>query len=64
MISRDRELWGMALWVERKHGSDGLNHIHEKIESLKASGEHDGVELWIEVAMRYEQLLWPIGCLN
>lgn len=56
MISREQELWGMALWVERKHGAHGRNHICAQVERLTSSGDHDGVELWPEVAMRYEQL--------
>ena len=55
-LSRDQELWGMALWVEKTHGSDGAHFIAEKIARLRGRGEEGGVALWQDVAHRFEQL--------
>ncbi|WP_431470137.1 DUF6961 family protein [Sphingosinithalassobacter sp. LHW66-3] len=55
-MSRDQELWGMALWVEKTHGSDGAQFIAETIARLRRRGEEDGVALWQDVARRFEQL--------
>ena len=58
-LSRDQELWGMALWVEKAHGSDGAQFIAEKIARLRGRGEEGGVALWQDVARRFEQLIEP-----
>ena len=55
-LSRDQELWGMALWVEKTHGSDGAQYIADKIARLQRRGEEGGVALWQDVACRFEQL--------
>lgn len=46
----------MALWVEKHHGQGGAVYINAKIEQLTHSNEPDGVNLWQEVARRFEQL--------
>lgn len=55
--TRDQELWALALSIERKHGSCGSRVIAEKIGALALAGETGGVNLWREVAKRYEALL-------
>lgn len=55
-LTRDQELWGMALWVEKHHGDAGHEFIAAKIDHLTRDGEEDGAKLWQEVAHRYEQL--------
>lgn len=55
-LSQDQELWGMALWVENTHGSNAPAFIAEQIGRLAQKGEDGGVELWQEVAHRFEQL--------
>lgn len=55
-LTRDQEIWGVALWVEKHHGDAGAEFIDEKIEKLARLCEPDGVELWQEVARRFEQL--------
>lgn len=55
-LTRDQELWGMALWVEKHHRDDGRGFIDAKIEQLLLANEPDGVKLWEEVARRFEQL--------
>ncbi len=55
-LTREQELWGMALWVEKAHGSRGPSFIAEKIDLLARSGEEDGARLWREVARRFDSL--------
>ena len=55
-LTRDQELWGMALWVEKHHGDAGHEFIASKIDRLTRAGEEDGVKLWQDVAHRYERL--------
>lgn len=55
-LTRDLELWGMALWVEKHHGDAGHEFIATKIDQLTRAGEEDGAKLWQDVANRYEQL--------
>ena len=56
MLTRDQELWGMALWVDKHHGDAG-EFIASKIDQLYQAGEQDGARLWQNVARRYEQLV-------
>jgi hypothetical protein len=56
MITRERELWAMALWVETHHRDAGAAFIAERIAHLALEGEHGGVVLWRKVADRYAAL--------
>lgn len=60
-LTREQEIWGMALWVETHHGSGGAAHIAEQIERLIMAGEPDGVALWRAVAQHYRALAGPAG---
>ena len=55
-LTRDQELWGMALWIEKHHGDAGHEFIAAKIDQLTRAGEEDGAKLWQDVANRYGQL--------
>ena len=55
-MTRDQELWGMALHVERHHGADGPRFISEQVVRNALVGEPGGVDLWKAVARRFEQL--------
>ena len=55
-LTREQELWGMALWVEKAHGNRGPSFIAERIDALSRSGEKDGARLWQEVARRFDSL--------
>ena len=44
MLTRDQELWGMALWVDKHHGDAGGEFIASKIDQLYQAGEQDGAE--------------------
>ena len=56
MVTRERELWALALWVEKHHGANGPRFIAEKVGKLALEGEQGGVDLWREVARRYDSL--------
>lgn len=55
-LTREQQVWGMALWVERVHGDAGWLHIATTQDRLLAEGEFDGVALWRNVQQCWEQL--------
>lgn len=55
-MTRDQELWAMALHVEREHGADGPAFIIAQAERNRLAGERAGVDLWEAVGQRFEQL--------
>lgn len=57
MPSRDHELLALALSIERKHGRDGPRVIAEKVGGFAEAGEFEAVQLWVEVARRYDSLI-------
>ncbi|NKB15991.1 MAG: hypothetical protein HC774_02265 [Sphingomonadales bacterium] len=55
-VTRDHEIWAMALWVEKHHEIEGDDFIADRIASLEANGEQAGAALWLQVQKRYSQL--------
>ena len=55
-MTRDQELWGMALWVEKQHGPDGPAFIAEQVRRLALQGDVGGVSMWRAVAERFDAL--------
>ena len=53
-MTRDQELWGVALWVEKTHGAAGPSHIAEQITRLAMEGDEQGIAMWRAVADRYD----------
>ena len=56
-MTRDQELWAMALHVERERGEGGPQFIAEQIERNLLDDEQGGVRLWLAVAERFQKLL-------
>lgn len=56
VLTRDQELWGVALWVEKNHGDDGPIYIASQVERLESEGDEAGVAMWRTVADRFDQL--------
>lgn len=56
-VTREQELWALALHIEHKHGADGPRYIAERIGKFAMKGDQGGVDLWKEVARRYEQMI-------
>lgn len=55
-ITREQEIWAMALWVDREHGEDAEQFIAERVLHFEESGEKRGKELWLQVARRYVEV--------
>jgi hypothetical protein len=55
-LTREKEIWGIAIWVEKKHGSEGWFYIAQQMDRLLAVADFDGMTLWKEVSERYEKL--------
>lgn len=55
-LTRDQELWALALWVERQHGADGWLHIAQEQDRLLADNDLAGAAMWRKVGERYDQL--------
>ena len=55
-LSRDQELWGVALWVEKTHADAGWRFIAQQQDRLLAQGDLDGMAMWREVSMRCDEL--------
>ena len=55
-ISREQEIWAMALWVDREHGEEAEQFIAGKVLHFEEQGDHGGRELWLQVARRYVDL--------
>lgn len=56
VLTRDQELWGVALWVERTHGECGWFHIAQQQDRLLKAGDLDGVGMWRAVGERFDRL--------
>lgn len=60
-MTRDQELWGMALALVKQHGDQAPVKVAERIGQLAVQGEPQGVALWQEVAKRLNSLLLSEG---
>tara|TARA_Y100001933_G_scaffold167376_1_gene165674 strand:+ start:2264 stop:2404 length:141 start_codon:yes stop_codon:yes gene_type:complete len=43
-ITREQEIWAMALWVDREHGEDAEHIIAEKVLHFEEMGYTGGKE--------------------
>jgi hypothetical protein len=55
-ITREQEIWAMALWVDREHGEDAVEFIAKRVLHFEATGETGGKDLWMQVARRHVEL--------
>lgn len=55
-MTRDQEIWGIALWVEKTHGANGWFYIAQQLDRLITEGVFDGLSLWQAVQERFEAL--------
>lgn len=55
-VTREQEIWAMALWVDREHGEDAEEFIAQRVLHFDADGDHGGKQLWMDVARRYVEL--------
>lgn len=56
-MTRDQELWGMAIMLLRQHGEQAPLKVAERIGELAVAHEAGGVQLWREVAHRMNALI-------
>ena len=55
-VSREQEIWALALTVERRHGENAACYIAQRVAASEQSGPPDAVALWGQVQRCYEQL--------
>lgn len=55
-MTRDQELWGVAVWLEKTHSDRGADHIAEQIARFAELGDEEGIAIWGSVAERYDKL--------
>ena len=55
-MTRDQELWGVALALVKQHGDQAPLKVAERIGQLAVQGEAAGIALWQEVAGRLDDL--------
>jgi len=55
-MTRDQEIWGIALWVEKTHGANGWFYIAQQQDRLIEEGDFAGLPLWQSVQERFEAL--------
>lgn len=54
VLTRDAELWGCALAIEREHGPAAFLQASMAIDRLDAEGDHEAAGVWREVLKRLE----------
>jgi len=55
-VTREQEVWALALWVDREHGSEAEEFIAGKVLHFVEQDDEGGKKLWEQVARRYVQL--------
>ena len=55
-VTREQEIWALALSVERKHGENAARYIAQRVVAFEQSGPPEAVALWRQVQRRYKQL--------
>lgn len=53
---REKELWALAIWVERQHSDESEQFIAGRVRHFDAKGDIGGKQLWMDVARRYSDL--------
>lgn len=61
VMTRDQELWAIALWVEKNHGDGAADYIGQQVRRLALQGAQDGIDLWLAVADRFDALQEPVA---
>lgn len=56
ILTRDQELWGVALWVEKAHSENAQGYMAEQVTRLAEAGDAAGIAMWRAVAERYDKL--------
>ena len=56
MLSREQELWAIALWVEKNHGDGAAAYIQQQVKRWTEAGDEGGRSLWLAIADRFDAL--------
>ncbi|GGD83124.1 DUF6961 family protein [Croceicoccus mobilis] len=52
-LTRDKELWAVALQIEQIHGPDAAEFIEGRILKFEQESDEGGANLWRQIAERY-----------
>ncbi|RYY26119.1 MAG: hypothetical protein EOP62_11615 [Sphingomonadales bacterium] len=56
-MSRDEELWGVAIALLARFGDDTARHAAERLGAAAVLADETGITLWREIAARISQLM-------
>lgn len=59
VLTRDRELWGAALTIERQYGDQASDYVAERIAAAVNAGDEHGLETIRAISVRLDQLRKP-----
>ena len=55
-LTREKELWAIAVQIEKEHGENGGSFIAARIGQYALAGEGRAVELWKQIAEKFAAL--------
>lgn len=55
-MTRDEELWGAAIAIQKLHGERAHLYLAERIGAAATSGDEAGVEMLKDLAKRLDEL--------
>lgn len=55
-ITREQEMWAIALWVEKHHGDVGDVYVSQQMDRLLAADDLAGMAYWGKVRDKLERL--------
>lgn len=55
-VTREQEIWALALWIDRENGEDAEDFTAGKVLHFVERDDEAGRKLWEEVARRFVQL--------
>ena len=58
----EQERWAEAVAVQRMYSKNAAEHVAERIGALAVLGDQDGIDRWMEIARRLDQL--QLGALQ
>ncbi|WP_145205990.1 DUF6961 family protein [Sphingobium sp. B2] len=55
-MTEGQERWAEALAIERRYGENAPDHIATRVTEFALAGDEAGVERWMAIAERFDQL--------
>lgn len=55
-MAPEQERWAEAIAVHRMYAENAATHVAERIGALALAGDQDGIDRWIAIAHRLDQL--------